>query len=75
MSLPHSEHRALVATLVGLGITGGATHDALISVTAANAGAALLNCDSRAATTDERCGVSVRLLDGTAGHWAGVQSA
>jgi predicted nucleic acid-binding protein len=64
LALPPSKHRALVATLVGLGIIGGATYDALISVTAANAGATLLSCDLRAATTYERCGVRVSLLDG-----------
>ena len=65
LSLPASENRDLVATLVGLGISGGATYDALIAITAAHAGATLLSCDLRAVTTYERCGAKVRLLDGT----------
>lgn len=65
LTLTPSDHRALIGTLVGLGITGGAIYDALISVTAANAGATLLSCDLRAATTYERCGVRVSLLDGS----------
>jgi len=66
LSLTPADHRALIATLADLGITGGATYDALISVTAAKAGATLLSCDLRAARTYERCGVRVSLLDGSA---------
>ncbi len=64
LSLPPSKQRELVARLVGLGISGGATYDGLIASTAAHAGAVLLTCDLRAVTTYERCGVRYRLLEG-----------
>jgi predicted nucleic acid-binding protein len=57
-----AEQRALTARLVELGIDGGSVYDALVALTAASAGATLVSCDRRAATTYERCGVAVRLL-------------
>lgn len=60
--LPESAHRDLVPTLVDLGISGGATYDALIAVTAVQAGARLVSCDRRATLTYQRCGVQVELL-------------
>lgn len=62
LSLTPAEHRLLIPTLTDLGVTGGATYDALISITAAKAGATLLSCDLRALRTYERCGVKVSLL-------------
>jgi len=63
LSLTPAEHRALIPTLTDLGITGGATYDALICITAAKAGATLVSCDMRALRTYERCGVRISLLD------------
>lgn len=62
LTLDAAGHRALVPRFVALGIAGGATYDALISATAAHAGATLVSCDGRAATTYERFGVQVELL-------------
>lgn len=63
LSLTPADHRALIPALTALGITGGATYDALISITAAKAGATLVSCDLRAVRTYERCGVKVSLLE------------
>jgi predicted nucleic acid-binding protein len=55
-------HKALVSRLVNLGISGGATYDALIAMTAISAGASLLTRDRRAASTYQRCGAAVRFI-------------
>jgi predicted nucleic acid-binding protein len=52
----------LLRRLAELGISGGASYDALIALTAAEAGATLFSFDHRAATTYERCGADVELL-------------
>jgi len=62
LTLDAAGHHALIPRFVELGIIGGATYDALISATAARAGASLVSCDRRAATTYERFGVRVELL-------------
>lgn len=62
LTLAAEDHRASVARLASLGITGGAAYDAIIALTAAGAGATLLSCDVRARTTYQRCGVSVELI-------------
>lgn len=62
LALDPAGHRALVRRFVELGITGGATYDALIAATAAHAGATLVSCDRRASVTYQRCGVRVKLL-------------
>ncbi len=49
--------------LPDLMISGGATYDALVAATAAQAGATLISIDRRAASTYQRCGVEHRLLD------------
>jgi predicted nucleic acid-binding protein len=54
-------NRALKAIVAG-GITGGATYDALIGATAAEAGLPLLTFDRRAQRTYEAVGVEVRFL-------------
>jgi predicted nucleic acid-binding protein len=54
--------KALLRTLPSLGITGGATYDAVIGATAARAGATLLSFDRRAAGTYERSGCDLKLL-------------
>jgi predicted nucleic acid-binding protein len=54
--------KILVARLADLGISGGAVYDGLIATTAASAGATLLSCDVRAASTYQRCGAEVELL-------------
>jgi predicted nucleic acid-binding protein len=53
----------LIPRLVQLGISGGATYDALVAATARAAGETLVSCDRRAAQTYERVGVEFRLLD------------
>ncbi len=54
--------KALLTRLPKLGITGGATSDAVIGATAAHAGATLLSFDRRAAGTYQRSGCDLRLL-------------
>jgi predicted nucleic acid-binding protein len=54
--------KALLRTLPGLGITGGATYDAVIGATAVRAHATLLSFDRRAAGTYERSGCDLKLL-------------
>lgn len=60
--LPAAEQRGLTARLAQLGIEGGAVYDALVALTAANAGATLVSGDRRAADTYRRCGLTVRLI-------------
>lgn len=52
----------LPATLQSLGVSGGATYDGVIALTAQAAGARVVSLDRRAAPTYERCGVEWRLL-------------
>ena len=54
--------KALMRSLPGLGITGGASYDAVIGATAAQAGATLLSFDRRAAGTYQRSGCNLKLL-------------
>jgi predicted nucleic acid-binding protein len=62
LALDSAALKALLRTLPGLGITGGATYDAVIGATAARAGATLLSFDRRAAGTYERSGCDLKLL-------------
>jgi predicted nucleic acid-binding protein len=52
----------LVRKLAALGITGGASYDALIATTALQADATLLTCDRRAVDTYQRCGARISLV-------------
>ncbi len=54
---------ALVATLADLGISGGATYDAVIALVCRRAGATLVTLDARARPTYERIGVTIERLD------------
>jgi predicted nucleic acid-binding protein len=54
--------RALLRSLPGLGIAGGATYDAVVGATAAHVGATLLSFDRRAARSYERSGCDLKLL-------------
>ncbi len=54
--------RLLPARLAELGISGGATYDAVIALTAASHGAVLVTLDQRAIATYQRCGVRHELL-------------
>jgi predicted nucleic acid-binding protein len=54
--------RTLPSRLAELGISGGATYDAVIALTAAAHDAVLMSLDHRAATTYQRCGVRFELL-------------
>ena len=62
LTLGASSHGALPSRLAGAAVTGGATYDALIAATAAEAGVALVSLDARAATTYRALGVEHRLL-------------
>ena len=63
--LDPKDFRAILADLPRLGISGGATYDAVIGATANRFGATLLSLDRRAAQTYEACGASVELLPAT----------
>jgi predicted nucleic acid-binding protein len=54
--------KAWLAGLPEMGVSGGATYDALIGATAAAGGATLLTLDVRAASTYEKCGADFTLL-------------
>jgi predicted nucleic acid-binding protein len=54
--------RGLPSELSRLGISGGATYDAVIALTAAAHGATLVSLDQRAAVTYRRCGVRFEML-------------
>jgi predicted nucleic acid-binding protein len=60
--LDAEETRALPSRLAALGVTGGATYDALIALTAATHDAVLVTLDQRAVPTYRRCGVRHELL-------------
>jgi predicted nucleic acid-binding protein len=60
--LPAEAMSAIVERLCRAGVTGGATYDGLIALTAAAHGARLLSVDRRARETYSRCGVDCRLL-------------
>ena len=51
---------ALVATLADLGISGGATYDAVIALVCRRAGATLVTLDARARAAYERIGVTTK---------------
>lgn len=55
--------RDLLSRLPELGIHGGASYDAVVATTAAEARATLLSLDQRALPTYQRCGATVRILD------------
>lgn len=52
----------MLASFPSLGITGGATYDALIGATAARADATLVSCDERALPVYVAVGANVDLL-------------
>ncbi len=54
--------RGLPVELAALGIKGGAVYDALIGRTAAEHGAVLLTCDTRAAAIYEAVGCNYRMI-------------
>lgn len=58
----HEDGAALVAILADLGISGGATYDAVIALVCRRAGAMLVTLDARARSTYERIGVSTQYL-------------
>jgi hypothetical protein len=62
LTLDASSHRGLIDHLAEHGVTGGATYDALVGLTAKAAGATLLTRDLRAVTTYERLRVEVELV-------------
>jgi predicted nucleic acid-binding protein len=63
VALDAPAYGTLIPRLVQLGISGGATYDALVAATARAARETLVSCDRRAAQTYERVGVEFRLLD------------
>jgi predicted nucleic acid-binding protein len=54
--------RELVPRLLDLGIRGGAVYDALVALTATEAGATLVSCDRRAEPIYRRCGAAIELV-------------
>ncbi|BBX95850.1 type II toxin-antitoxin system VapC family toxin [Mycobacterium lacus] len=62
LTLDARSHRGLIDHLAGHGVTGGATYDALVGLTAKAAGATLLTRDVRAITTYERLRLDFALL-------------
>ncbi len=64
LTLDDNAVRALPARLVACGVSGGATFDGLIALTAAGHHATLLSLDRRAAETYRQCNVRFELLAG-----------
>jgi predicted nucleic acid-binding protein len=62
LTLDAPSYRGLLERLAEHGVTGGATYDALIGLTAKAAGATLLTRDLRAVTTYERLHVEFELV-------------
>ena len=62
LTLDAAAHAALLDRLVEAGISGGASYDALIGVTAAQHGATLLTRDSRAVRVYAALGVRFELV-------------
>jgi len=62
LGLSPQRHQALLESLTGAGIAGGAAYDALVASTAAASGETLLTLDRRAMRTYVAMGASVRLL-------------
>jgi predicted nucleic acid-binding protein len=62
LALGPGQLKALLRSLPGLGISGGAAYDAVIGATAAQSGAALLSLDRRAAIVYRRTGCDLKLL-------------
>lgn len=59
---PATLQRSIMGLLDDAGISGGATYDGLIGLTAAHHGATLLTRDARAVKTYEALGIAYRLL-------------
>ena len=62
LTLGGEAHAALLDELVDAGVSGGATYDALIGVTAASHGALLLTRDARAVRIYAALGVRVQMV-------------
>lgn len=62
LAIDGEAHRALLADLVEVGISGGSTYDALIGITAREHGAMLLTRDRRAVKVYSALGVRFELL-------------
>ena len=62
LTIPVARLGDVIPDLVTRGVSGGASYDAVIAVTAREAGATLVTCDRRARLTYERLGVPTELL-------------
>lgn len=62
LTLATERYGELIEVLARTGIVGGATYDALVGVSARDAGATLVTCDRRARTTYERMGVAIEFV-------------
>lgn len=62
VALSGDDQETLLADLPGIGVTGGATYDALVAATALQHGLALRSLDRRAAVTYQAIGVEYELL-------------
>lgn len=64
LTLDAEAHRHLLGDLGEARIDGGSTYDALVAVTAREAGAVLVTCDRRARPTYERVHAAIEYLAG-----------
>jgi predicted nucleic acid-binding protein len=62
LDLDGAELAAIVERLVSIGVSGGATYDAVIGMTVRNAGATLITRDRRALAVYERLAVEVEFI-------------
>ena len=63
LRIPARLERELVSVLARAGISGGATYDAVVAISAREAGARLLTRDRRALPTYEALGADVEYVD------------
>jgi hypothetical protein len=63
LQAPRVRPGELMSRIAGAGVSGGATYDALVGLTAADHGQELLTRDRRAESTYRRLGIPYRFLD------------
>lgn len=62
LRLSDADRRALLPTLAGAGVFGGASYDGVVALEARSHGRTLLTLDQRAQDTYRRLGVSFRVI-------------
>ena len=63
LTLPEGRWMGVIDDLVGLGVSGGASYDGIIAMTAAHHGCELLTLDRRARRTYDLIGVMARFVN------------